>query len=162
MMKGRSQIQLIRAKHQEVQEGICNLFDIRAESYLDFMVDKGYDYIRLDLQLDKWSVDQLTASKIFWSWWRQQWFDIDSRFLKRFPIRKGRSIRQANDIKKYYFNEYHSKANIQCHLEVLKRTYNQMIKRILNNADNAKRGTGKRYQPEIKTKRRTAHANKSA
>lgn len=160
-MKRKTQIEIIREKHQKIQEGICKLLEVTSVEYLDFMMDRGFDYLRHDLKLDEWMVEQLSGNKIYWSWWRQQWFHIDSIFLKRFPAIQ-RSVSDYSNVKNYYFKDFHTTANIQCHLEVMKQTYDDMLRKVIKDVEsiNAKhyeqhrRGTRARSE-DIKTERVT-------
>ncbi len=52
------------------------------QGYADLQYTTGMKYLKLFLEGDEHMVDVLSASKVFWQWWRNHWMNRDQEFLK--------------------------------------------------------------------------------
>ena len=63
---------------QSTQQLICSRIGWTPEQYNEFQFETGFAFIeKIGSKLMIADVKQLKASRIFWGWWRNQWFSRD-------------------------------------------------------------------------------------
>jgi hypothetical protein len=112
---------------ERLKGAVCELLKCSDEQYNTFQYKSGMRYLKAYLASDQTAIDQVSASRIFWNWWRNHWTNRDEMFLclyKEHPIHEREIILQI-------YLEYNSGANltdtIYPNSAVLNESYAEMI-----------------------------------
>ncbi len=70
-----------------LQSQVCYLLKWDDQQYSQFIYDCGLEYLRYYIRNEsKEIIDHIIRSRIFWNWWKQNWFLRDQVFIDSNPV----------------------------------------------------------------------------
>lgn len=75
--------------HQELQLKIMRLCNINEMHYAEIVFEYGIAFLEHYTGGDHWAVNQLSQTKSYWNWYKQQWFVIDKVFYEYYAVYEG-------------------------------------------------------------------------
>ncbi|SEW02239.1 hypothetical protein SAMN05428988_1343 [Chitinophaga sp. YR573] len=113
---------------------ICDLLKWSELEYAEFQYNTGIEFLQYYIPDDPYGADQLICSRIYWAWWRNQWYlremALPFEFLSRpqWPLSVIRS--------KYI--DMHNAQSLVSSLYIgrviLEQSYAEMIGRVIDDA----------------------------
>lgn len=82
---------------ERLKAAICEILKCTPGQYAEFQYQSGLRYLKAYLPGDEEAGEMLSASKVFWAWWRNHWTNRDEMFLclhQEIPVRKREIILQ--------------------------------------------------------------------
>ena len=139
-MKTLTHVEKVKNQNLQIKEQVQALLGWSNHDYCHFQEAIGYHYLDSEIGLNTPLVKELTHTKEFWSWFKNQWIKRDLRFLKDVMAvanHRPKTIYRANTIVATYKN-YHRSGSILFapHKTTMRESYSRMIgnlnKRVVN------------------------------
>jgi hypothetical protein len=136
-------IQQQQLKAQSLKQRVCELLQWTDEEYAAFQYETGLAYLKGYIPYDSYGADQLSRSRTFWNWWKNQWQQRDEKFLNYCRVRNERlafhNMTLIPEDAKTFYEEEHNPAILigttHPNAIVLNQTYAEMIQLIIDDVN---------------------------
>ena len=82
-----TQVQIVKTKHVSLSSEARELLHINELEYGQFIMDMGLKYLRVNMGLSEECIALLITDKIFWNWWKVQWYIREANFIEKVKVR---------------------------------------------------------------------------
>lgn len=123
-------VQQQQQKAQSLQQRICKLMHWDDEDYALFQYETGLQYLAEYIPNDRFGAEQLTRSKVYWNWWKNQWAMRDEAFIEMVKPHW-----RYDDIVYVYLDEHNPSILIGTthpSAVVLNQSYAEMIQQVID------------------------------
>lgn len=117
---------------ERLKAAICALLKCTPEQYAEFQYQSGLRYLKEYLPGDPEAGEMLSASKVFWAWWRNHWTNRDEMFL---CLHQENPVRTREIILQLYLHYNSGRLLADCihpNSVVLNESYAQMITQLVD------------------------------
>jgi hypothetical protein len=76
-----TQVKQQQQKALTLKQQVCQLLQWADEDFAAFQYEMGLAYLKEYIPNDPHGADQLSRSKTFWNWWKNQWAQRDEKFI---------------------------------------------------------------------------------
>jgi hypothetical protein len=87
-----------------VKNELIKILKIKEETYNLWVFESAYKFLGKHLFLNAWAIDELTAYKPFWTWWRQQYYIEDEKLLKDLNTTSDLESFNIDSIRNFYLD----------------------------------------------------------
>jgi hypothetical protein len=119
---------------QVIKDHIIHLLCFTEHEYAEMQMNAGLSFLTMKLEGDEYMIDKMNRSKIFWSWWRNQWAVRDESFLfqnqNMHVSRLGMLLVKTMESRSDYLllhNPYHLVTIVDDYGKTLREGYNQVL-----------------------------------
>lgn len=123
-----------REHFNTITQDVCILLDWSHEAYCAFMEKIGKQYLQLLIPNDPAAIDMLVANKLYWSWWRTNWYQRDVQFV-------ACMLGGDRDCLVDCYKDYHCPQTLRACIypsgAVLRHTYAEMIQKVIDSKEEA-------------------------
>ncbi|MEO9475840.1 MAG: hypothetical protein ABJG41_09905 [Cyclobacteriaceae bacterium] len=129
----------------QADEQILSLTGLNQEELNELRFNTAYEFLRDIMGVDEYGLEVMPQTPLFWSWWRNEWFRVDERFLSnlRYDTNQGdqylimpdrtQACAHSQELRLEGWKRYHeaSETNYYMSREILELSYHKLIKRIV-------------------------------
>jgi hypothetical protein len=89
-----------------VKNELIKILKINEETYNAWVFETAYKFLEKHVFLNDWAARELTAYKLFWIWWQQQYYIEDEKLLKDFDSNDNLHSFEIADVRNFYTNSH--------------------------------------------------------
>ncbi|MEZ5017376.1 MAG: hypothetical protein R2800_10015 [Flavipsychrobacter sp.] len=118
-----SQIREMQNKHRAIAQKVMILMEWTELEYGAYMMQAGMEYMRYVLYMDDWAIAFMSQSKLFWGWFRSQWYQREEHLFLPEATGMGHNDRMLK------YKTIHSPIALSNHphAHIMEETYSKMI-----------------------------------